>query len=98
MSDLVVEVPPESRLDSRAGAIADSKQFRDFAHRGGQHPPAELAPVVEKLAINLAEPTLDDPTAERFRDDFVDFHRGYDTGVGILVPRPYVITVGRRRS
>ena len=66
-SNLVVEVPPESRVDTRVGAIKDSDHFSDFAHRGGQHPPADLDPLVSKIAMNLAEPTLDDPTADEDR-------------------------------
>ena len=34
-SNLVVEVPPESRLGGYEGLGQDSEQFRDFAHRGG---------------------------------------------------------------
>ena len=35
----VVEVPPESRLGGYEGIGRDSEQFRDFAHRGAEHPP-----------------------------------------------------------
>lgn len=41
---------------------------------------------------------IDDRAAAAFRDDFIEFHDGYCTGVGILVPRPYVIVSGIRKS
>jgi len=66
-SDLVVEVPPESRLGGYEGISKDAEQFRDFAHRGAEHPPAQLDPVVEKLFLTLPPPTLDDPTADQER-------------------------------
>jgi len=66
-SDLVVEVPPESRLGGYEGIGADSEQFRDFAHRGAERLPAELEPLVEKFYLELPEPTLDDPTADQER-------------------------------
>ncbi|MGA2617503.1 MAG: ASKHA domain-containing protein [Thermoguttaceae bacterium] len=66
-SDLVVEVPPESQLAGYVGIGQDSERFRDFTHRGGQRLPAELAPLVEKFALSLPEPTLDDPTADQER-------------------------------
>ncbi len=66
-SNVVVEVPPESRLDSQAAGVKDSDLFRDFAHRGGQHRPAELEPLVDKISLALAEPTLDDSTADEDR-------------------------------
>lgn len=40
---------------------------------------------------------LDGEAATALRRDFVTFHERHRTGVGVLVPRPYVITVGRRR-
>ena len=66
-SDLAVEVPPESQLAGYVGIGQDSERFRDFTHRSGQHPPAELAPLVEKFPLALPEPTLDDPTADQER-------------------------------
>ena len=66
-SDLVVEVPPESRLIGYEGLGRESERFRDFAHRGAEHPPAKLAPLVEKFSLALAKPTLDDPTADQER-------------------------------
>lgn len=66
-SDLVVEIPPESRLGGYKGIGTDSERFRDFAHRGAERPPAELEPVTEKYFLELAEPTLDDPTADQER-------------------------------
>ena len=65
--DLVVEVPPESRLGGYEGIGKDSEQFRDFAHRGAERPPAKLAPVIEKFFLALPEPTLDNPTADQER-------------------------------
>ena len=66
-SDLVVEVPPESRLGGYQGIGKDSEQFRDFSHRGAERPPAELSPVVQKHYLELGEPTLDDATADQER-------------------------------
>jgi SAM-dependent methyltransferase len=44
------------------------------------------------LAANLA------PEArEKLRQDFVAFHDGFPTGLGICVPRDYWVTVGQRR-
>ncbi len=66
-SDLVVEVPPESRLVGYEGIGRDSEQFRDFAHRGAERPPAKLDPLVRKIAVRLPQPTLDDPTPDQER-------------------------------
>ncbi len=66
-SDLEVEVPPETRLGGYEAIAKDGEQFRDFAHRGAQRPPAELDPVVEKFFLELPKPTLDDPTADQER-------------------------------
>lgn len=66
-SDLVVEVPPESRLVGYQGIGKNSERFRDFVHRAGQRPAARLAPLVEKFHLVLPEPTLDNPTADQER-------------------------------
>ena len=66
-SDLIIEVPPESRLGGYEGLGRDNEQFRDFADRAVQPPPVKLDPLVEKFALKLAEPTLDDPTADHER-------------------------------
>ncbi len=66
-SDLVVEVPPESRLVGYEGLGRESERFRDFAHRGAEPPPTKLAPLVDKFSLALPEPTLDDPTADQER-------------------------------
>jgi len=66
-SDLIVEVPPESRLGAYEGIGIDSEQFRDFADRAAERLTAELNPVVEKLFLVLPEPNLDDPTADQER-------------------------------
>jgi uncharacterized 2Fe-2S/4Fe-4S cluster protein (DUF4445 family) len=66
-SDLVVEVPAESRLAGYEGIGRDSERFRDFAHRGAERPPTKLAPVIEKFFLELPEPTLDNPTADQER-------------------------------
>jgi uncharacterized 2Fe-2S/4Fe-4S cluster protein (DUF4445 family) len=66
-SDLVVEVPPESRLGAYQDIGVDSQQFRDFADRTAEPPTAELDPVTEKLFLVLPEPSLDDPTADQER-------------------------------
>ena len=66
-SDVIVEVPPESRLGGYQGIGKDSERFRDFAHRGAERPPAERDPLVEKVALHLTEPSLDDPTGDQER-------------------------------
>jgi len=66
-SDLVVEVPPESRLGGYTGINKDSQQFRDFTHRGAECLPTELNPLIQKFFLVLPEPTLDDPTADQER-------------------------------
>ncbi len=66
-TDLVVEIPPESRLTGYEGIGRDSERFRDFAHRGAERPPTQLEPLVEKFFLELPEPTLDDPTADQER-------------------------------
>jgi uncharacterized 2Fe-2S/4Fe-4S cluster protein (DUF4445 family) len=66
-SDLEIEVPPESRLVGYEGMDQEGQRFRDFAHRGAERPPASLHPVIEKVCLDLPEPTLDDPTADQER-------------------------------
>ena len=66
-SDLVVEVPPESRLLGYQGIGKDSERFRDFTHLGGERLPTDLAPIIEKFFLRLPEPTLDNPTADQER-------------------------------
>ena len=66
-SDLVVEIPPESRLGGYRGIGKDSDRFRDFAHRGAERPPTRLDPLVTKIALTLPEPTVDDPTGDHER-------------------------------
>lgn len=66
-SDLVVDVPPESRLAGYEGIGRDSERFRDFAHRGAERPPTELTPVIEKFFLDLPEPSLNDPTGDQER-------------------------------
>lgn len=66
-SDLVVEVPPESRLGGYEGIGKDSQQFRDFTRRGAECLPTELNPLIQKFFLVLPEPTLDDPTADQER-------------------------------
>lgn len=41
---------------------------------------------------------LDEGAAANFRREFESFHERYRTAAGILVPRPYVVTVGRRHK
>ena len=42
--------------------------------------------------------SLDHEEATSFRRDFETFHEQHRTGAGILVPRPYVVTVGTRHK
>ena len=66
-SDLVVEVPVESRLVGYEGIGTDSERFSDFGRVAEEAPPVELEPIVEKYFLTLSEPTLDDPTADQER-------------------------------
>jgi len=66
-SDVLVEVPPESRLVGYAGIDRDSERFRDFSHGGAEPLPEDFSPLMEKLYFELPEPTLDDPTADHER-------------------------------
>ncbi|HIQ21426.1 MAG TPA: DUF4445 domain-containing protein [Planctomycetes bacterium] len=87
-SDLVVEVPPESRLVGYEGIDRESERFRDFAHRGAEAPPAQLDPVIEKFYLVLPEPTLDDPTADQERLlEAVAKRRGGPLQMGLKVTR-----------
>jgi uncharacterized 2Fe-2S/4Fe-4S cluster protein (DUF4445 family) len=67
LTDLLVEVPPESRLVGYAEIVKDSERFRDFSHREARPVPVALDPVVQKFALELPEPTIDDPTADQER-------------------------------
>jgi hypothetical protein len=42
--------------------------------------------------------SLDDERRAAFRRDFIAFHAGFPTALGICVPRDYWLTVGTRRS
>jgi ubiquinone/menaquinone biosynthesis C-methylase UbiE len=41
--------------------------------------------------------SLDADRREALRTDFIDFHRGFATELGITVPREYVLTIGVRK-
>ena len=66
-SDLVVEVPPESRLGGYQEIGVDSERFRDFAHRGAERPQTEIDPLVEKYPLVLPEPSLEDAAGDQER-------------------------------
>jgi len=65
--DVVVEVPPESRLATYKGIGEESEQFSDFEDRVSGPPRAKLRPLVEKHYLVVGEPTLDDPTGDHER-------------------------------
>ena len=67
LEDLLVEVPPESRLTGYIDIVKDSERFRDFVGREAARPPVELDPLVKKFFLALPEPTLDDPAADQER-------------------------------
>jgi uncharacterized 2Fe-2S/4Fe-4S cluster protein (DUF4445 family) len=67
LSNVTVEVPPESRLTGYIDIVKDSERFRDFVGRDAARPPAQLDPLVKKFFLALPEPTLDDPTADQER-------------------------------
>jgi len=66
-SDLVVEVPPESRLGGYQEIGHDSERFRDFAHRGSERQQTEIDPLVEKYPLSLSEPSLENATGDQER-------------------------------
>lgn len=87
-SNLVVEVPPESRLVGYEGIGKDSERFRDFAYRGAERIPAELSPVIGKYHFRLPEPTLDNPTADQERLlEAVSKHRTGPVQMGLKITR-----------
>ncbi|MCR4412193.1 MAG: ASKHA domain-containing protein, partial [Thermoguttaceae bacterium] len=65
--DLVVEVPPESRLTGYVGIAPDSERFRDFGPAAARPPETAFDPLVQKHYFELPVPTLDDPTADQER-------------------------------
>ncbi|MHB9046648.1 MAG: ASKHA domain-containing protein [Pirellulales bacterium] len=67
LSDLVVEIPPESQLPGYIGIVKDSERFRDFVRRAPDRAPVELDPLVKKFFLILPEPSVDDPTADQER-------------------------------
>lgn len=66
-TDVVIEVPPESRLGGYEGLGHDGEQFRDFTQRRAQPATQQLDPLVEKIPLTLLEPTIDAPTADQER-------------------------------
>ncbi len=66
-SDLVVEIPPESRLSGYIGIGKDSERYRDFTHAESERPSIHVEAVVKKSLLTLSEPTVDDQTADRER-------------------------------
>ncbi|NUQ61221.1 MAG: DUF4445 domain-containing protein [Pirellulales bacterium] len=66
-SDVVVEVPPESRLSGYVGISEDSDRFSDFSGRVAEPVPEEPDPLIRKLYVTLREPTLEDPLADQER-------------------------------
>jgi uncharacterized 2Fe-2S/4Fe-4S cluster protein (DUF4445 family) len=67
-NDLVVEVPPESRLSGYVGIGGkESERFRDFTHREPEGPALQLDPVVKKFFLTIPGPSIDDPTADQER-------------------------------
>ena len=87
-SNLVVEVPPESRLVGYEGIGKDSERFRDFVYRGAERLPAELSPVIGKFHLRLPEPTLDNPTADQERLlEAVSKHRTGPVQMGLKITR-----------
>lgn len=60
LSDLVVEVPPESRLVGYGGAGADA----GLSSGDTEAPAAGASPLVEAMGLALPEPTPGDPSAD----------------------------------
>jgi uncharacterized 2Fe-2S/4Fe-4S cluster protein (DUF4445 family) len=68
--DVTVEVPPESRLRGYRGLGEDGARYVDFEADGdgaGDAASADLDPLVKQVSLELAEPTVDDATADRER-------------------------------
>ena len=66
-SDLVVLIPPESRLSGYVGIGKDSERFRDFTRDEAERPLDRFDPLVNKFYLELPEPSLDDPTGDQER-------------------------------
>jgi len=66
-SDVVVEVPPESRLRGYRGLGEDGARYVDFEAGTEEAPPRGVEPLVRKIHLELSEPTVDDATADRER-------------------------------
>ena len=66
-SDVVVEVPSESRLGGYGEIGADSERFRDFSGEAGGVPQVPLSPLVVKLPLHVPEPSLDDASGDHER-------------------------------
>jgi SAM-dependent methyltransferase len=47
--------------------------------------------------LHMLARKLDGPSRERLKRDFVDFHDGFATELGVCVPRDYWVIVGKRR-
>ncbi len=65
--DLVVEVPPESRLVGYRGLGREGEPVQEAAPPEEALPPGGPAPLVDKVFLALPEPTLDDPAGDRER-------------------------------
>ncbi len=66
-SDVVVEIPPESRLTSFVDVAPEGERFRDFARPRPEPAAKRPDPLVKKCFLALPEPTLDDPTPDQER-------------------------------
>ncbi len=67
LTDVTVEVPPESRIGGYREVGKGAERFRDFTHKAREAPRFALDPIVEKGYLELREPTLEDNTADQER-------------------------------
>jgi len=95
-SDLVVEIPPESRLTSFVGVAPEGERFRDFARPGLEPAAKRPDPLVKKCFLTLPAPTLDDPTPDQERLLGAILRRGLaDLQIGLKISRELPRTLRR---
>ena len=93
LGDVVVEVPPESRVGGYKEVGKGAERFRDFTHKAREAPRFELDPIVEKVYVELRKPTLEDNTAdhERLLDAMRNGNRRCQVGLKVTRELPELL-------
>lgn len=88
LGDMVVEVPPESRLVGYGGTGKEMAPYCESAPGGVDTPAGPLMPLLEVMEFTLSEPTADDPSADLDRLlSAVSSRRGRPATAGLDVAR-----------